>query len=84
MRKFENISLEGQRPKGDITSGLAGLYNAYRSMNHDIYDITNNGDSYLLDFSPPFSKPHLLSMCQVNINLVRGLYTKHKLTYTPH
>ena len=28
-------------------------------MNHDI---TNNGDSYPLDFSPPFRKPHLLSM----------------------
>ena len=33
-------------------------------MNHDIYvyDITINEDSYLLDFSPPFIKPHILSM----------------------
>ena len=35
-------------------SELAGLYNAYTLMNHDIYDITNNRDSYMLDFSPPF------------------------------
>ena len=39
-------------------SKLAGSYNdnAYtcRSMKHDIYDITNYGESYLLDFSPPF------------------------------
>ena len=53
-----------------------------RSMNHNIYDITNNGDSYLLDFSSPFIKPHLLSMCNGswNINLIRGVYTEYKPT----
>ena len=40
------------------TSSLAGLYSAYRSMNHYtcIYDITNHWDLYLLDFSSPFWK----------------------------
>ena len=67
------------------TSSLAGLYNAYRSRNHYIYDITNHQDLhvYLLNFSPPFWKAHLLilligsTFIFLNGNLVRGLYSKY-------
>ena len=66
VRKFENISPEGQRPSGDIFSKLLNwlVYTMqnYRSMNHDLYEITNNGHLYSLYFSPLFRKPHLLSM----------------------
>ena len=41
VRKFENISPEGQRPSGDIFSKLLNwlvyIMHNYRSMNHDNY-----------------------------------------------
>ena len=44
IRKYlKKILPEGRRPKGNIffnTSELPGLYNAYRTMDHGIYDIS--------------------------------------------
>ena len=44
IRKYlKKILPEGRRPKGNIffnTFELPGLYNAYRTMDHGIYDIT--------------------------------------------